>query len=237
MPLLLNIDTATGDASVCISRNDEILAMENSTDQKKHAAFIHTAIATLMQATGFSLHDIDAVALTAGPGSYTGLRVGMATAKGICYALKKPLIAVNTLQVMAFASIEENGQLLYNRNLAPFTGNLLFCPMIDARRMEVFSAVYNYNLETVIMPAALILDENSFKEMLNQHTIIFSGNGSLKFKNIPEHTNAVFTNVQHNAGHLSRLALKAFARKEFADIAYCGPVYLKEFFSPAPKVL
>ncbi|HRI21726.1 MAG TPA: tRNA (adenosine(37)-N6)-threonylcarbamoyltransferase complex dimerization subunit type 1 TsaB [Panacibacter sp.] len=250
MPLLLNIDTATGNAGVCISRNDEMLAMENSTDQKNHAAFIHPAITTLMQVTGFSLHDIDAVAVTAGPGSYTGLRVGIATAKGLCYVLKKPLILVNTLEVMALASIEERRQipdngfgtssadnLMHAGNTLYLSDNFLFCPMIDARRMEVFTAVYNYNLEAVVLPAAMILDENSFKEQLNAHTIIFSGNGSSKFKNIQQHTNAVFTDVRHHAGNLAKLASKAFAKKEFADIAYSGPFYLKEFFSAVPKVL
>ncbi len=207
-----------------------MLAMEKNADQKNHAAFIQPAIKKLLLTTNLKLHEIDGVALTAGPGSYTGLRVGMATAKGLCYALKKPLILINTLEVMALASIKESeGQNMFD--------TFLFCAMIDARRMEVFTAIYNHNLEAVAEPAAVILDENSFKEQIEQNRIIFSGSGSTKFKTILQHKNAVFSLVQHHAGHLAELAFKVFEKEQFTNIAYSGPVYLKEFFNPAPKVL
>ncbi len=230
MSLILNIDTATENASVCISRDIEILAMEKNADQKNHAAFIQPAIKRLHLITSLPLQEIDAVAVTAGPGSYTGLRVGMATAKGLCYALKKPLILINTLQVMALASIKENeGQHMFD--------TFLFCPMIDARRMEVFTAIYNQNLQAIADPAAVILDENSFKQQIEQNRIFFTGSGSIKFKNILLHRNAVFSTAQHHAGHLAELACKAFEKDQFTNVAYSVPFYLKEFFNQAPKVL
>ena len=226
MPLLLNIDTATEHASVCLSAEGSILAMEKSADQKNHASFIQPAIKKIMQAAGVSLQSIDSVAVTAGPGSYTGLRVGMATAKGLCYALQKPLILINTLEVMAYAAIvdeETKGKLE--------TGNVLFCPMIDARRMEVFTALYNSSLQIITEPAAMVLDENSFAKTLQQNQIIFSGSGHAKFQKIINHPNAFFSTAVQHAGHLAVLAGRSFLQKKFADIAYCEPFYLKEFFT------
>ena len=223
MPLLLNIDTATEQASVCISDGNKICAIKISNDQKNHASFIQTAIKELFKNTGYTLQQTNAVAVTAGPGSYTGLRVGMATAKGLCYALQKPLILINTLEVMACAALQENNE--------PVKANQLFCPMIDARRMEAFTALYNKELQTILNPAAVILDESSFKEYLDDNAIVFFGSGHTKLKNIINHPNAFFSNVQHHAGHLAMLAAKAFEQKKFSDIAYCGPFYLKEFFT------
>jgi len=230
LPLLLNIDTATEQASVCISHADNMVALKISSDQKNHASFVQTAIRALFQETGYSLHETDAIAVTAGPGSYTGLRVGIATAKGLCYALQKPLIFINTLEVMALACIEE-----YKAKL-PFTdilriSEMLFCPMIDARRMEVFTALYRSTMQIISSPAAVILDENSFKENLSSNSILFCGSGSSKLKNIISHPGAFFSNVQHHAGHLAMLASTAFEQKKFTDIAYSEPAYLKEFFT------
>jgi tRNA threonylcarbamoyladenosine biosynthesis protein TsaB len=224
LALILNIDTATEQASVCLSNNEEVIGLQISTDQKNHASFIQPAIEKIMQETSRNLSAIDAIAVTAGPGSYTGLRVGLATAKGICYALNKPLITINTLQVMAYAAMQ---------NCPDADGKTLFCPMIDARRMEVFTATYNNTVEEITPPSALILDETSFYEQLNSHLIIFSGSGHIKLKSIIQHPNAIFSAVQHNASHLVMLALKAFTAKHFADMAYTEPFYLKEFFTPA----
>jgi tRNA threonylcarbamoyladenosine biosynthesis protein TsaB len=227
LPLLLNIDTATEHASVCISDNATVLAIEQNNDQKNHATFIQPAIKKLLSTIKQQLSIIDAVAVTAGPGSYTGLRVGLATAKGLCYALNRPLILINTLEIMAQAAIEQTG------NTQPTTGNFLYCPMIDARRMEVFAALYNDSLQLLVQPAAIILNEYTFKEYLDQHQIVFSGSGHSKFKKILPHSNAIFIDAQHHAGHLATLAIKAFEQKRFADIAYSEPFYLKEFFTPS----
>lgn len=242
MSLFLNIDTATENASTCISDSEKVLAIEKSIDQKNHASFIQPAIKKLFQSCEQQLSNLDAIAVTAGPGSYTGLRVGLATAKGLCYALNKPLILLNTLEVMAQASINE--QLATKNNqplLHPATGNLqpatLFCPMIDARRMEVFTAIYNDKLQTILPPAAIILNENIFDDYLAVHQIIFSGSGSFKLKNILHHPNVIFSKTQHSAAHMMLLTVKAFTQQQFANIAYSEPFYLKEFFTPSRSVI
>ena len=249
MSLFLNIDTATEQASACLTDNEKVLAIEKSSDQKNHASFIHPTIKNLFQSIGKYFSEIDAIAVTAGPGSYTGLRVGLATAKGLCYALNKPLILLNTLEVMAQASM--NAQF-YNKlptsnlqhptsNLQHSTSNLqpptLYCPMIDARRMEVFTAIYDDNLQIIFRPSAIILDENIFNEYLNDYRVIFSGSGNLKLKTILHHSNAIFLQVQHNASDMVPLTVKAFAQQQFSDIAYSEPFYLKEFFTPSRNVI
>ena len=226
MPLLLNIDTATEFASVCLSRDEAVLAIEKSMDQKSHASFVQLAIKRIFDETKTSLSEIDAIAVTAGPGSYTGLRVGLSTAKGLCYALHKPLILVNTLEVMALACIDWEKNKEQN-NVESF----LFGPMIDARRMEVFTALYDERLNIVFEPQTLILSENSFADFLAQKTIIFSGSGRSKMRNICLHKNARFNEIAHDATHLSLLALSNYGSKKFADLAYSEPFYLKEFYT------
>ncbi len=224
MSYLLNIDTATEQASVCLSQDDRVLAQLTNPDQKNHAAFLQPAIQQLVQQTGISLQQLDAVAVTGGPGSYTGLRVGLASAKGICYTLNKPLIIINTLDVMAWAAIEQERD-----------NTQLYCSLIDARRMEVFTAIYQHDLTVMMAPQAMILDESSFHELLEKQAILFIGSGSEKLKGILSHPQARFQNVQHNAGHLAQLALKAFADQSFADIAYSEPLYLKAFYDTSGK--
>lgn len=225
MALILNIDTATERAGVCLSMNGEVLQELKHEDQKNHAGFIQPAIGNLMLKTGYKLADLDAIAVTAGPGSYTGLRVGLATAKGLCFTLSKPLLLVNTLEVMAQAVL---------RAEAP-TSDILLCPMIDARRMEVFTGMYTSKLQVVQSPSAVILTDESFKEILDKQAVMFTGNGSAKFKDIMNHDNAFFSSVQHEAGDLGVLAEFAFQSNQIADLAYSEPFYLKEFFNPTQK--
>jgi len=220
MALILNIDTATNVAAVGFADENGIIAAQTSEDQKNHAAFVQSAIHQLMQSQQLPLTDIDAVAVVNGPGSYTGLRVGLASAKGLCYALNKPLILLNTLEVMALASIK-----LFSDK------NILHCPMIDARRMEVFTAVYNYHLEAVLSPQPLILSVNSFNIFLESQKVVFSGSGQRKVESIINHQNAVFSHVAHTIEQVSILAQSAFNVKKFTDIAYCEPFYLKNFYT------
>lgn len=226
MPLLLNIDTATEHASVCISRQEEVLGLVESTEQKNHASFVQPAIQQLMAQSGYQLKDIDAVAVTAGPGSYTGLRVGLASAKGICYALGKPLLLINTLEVMAQAIVS------HNASIHPST---LLCPLIDARRMEVFTAVYSSSLQEIDAPHALIIDPLSFSILLNHQPILFSGSGHPKLKALISHPNAFFLSLQHNASHLAIRSLIAYQSERFANLAYSEPLYVKEFFNQAKR--
>ncbi|MCW3087599.1 MAG: TsaB protein required for threonylcarbamoyladenosine ((6)A) formation in tRNA [Sediminibacterium sp.] len=231
MPLLLNIDTATEHASVCISRRGDVLEMVASSEQKNHASFVQPAIQALLHATGLELSEMAAIAVTAGPGSYTGLRVGLASAKGICYVLGKPLIMVNTLEVMAQAARE-----YYQLKEQILPADTVFCPMIDARRMEVFTALFNPALDEIAAPHALVLDEGSFENRLRDHPMVFSGSGCHKLKTLVSSPNAHFPDLQHTAAHLASRALIAYESNRFADLAYSEPLYVKEFFNPAKPV-
>jgi tRNA threonylcarbamoyladenosine biosynthesis protein TsaB len=215
MAFILNIDTSLDTSSVCLARDNNILFIDKNQDQKDHASWLHPAIQRSFENTG-DIKTLDAVAVTIGPGSYTGLRVGLATAKGICFALGKPLITCNTLFNMALSVREIETDLL--------------CPMIDARRMEVFAAVYtSANLEEIQKPVPMILNENSFKQHLKGQTITFFGNGSNKFKAICDSNNAVFRDVKTDASSMITYSEKQFSNKIFADLAYVEPDYLKEF--------
>jgi tRNA threonylcarbamoyladenosine biosynthesis protein TsaB len=217
MALILNIDTAVQSASVCLAENEKIIDVLINPSEKESAFWLHSAIQNLLQLNNTNLQQIDAVAVSAGPGSYTGLRVGMATAKGICYALPKPLITINTLQMMA-ASV--------NNSLAQ-----LLCPMIDARRMEVFTALYNSALNEVMPTTNLILEQDAFKEWLRNHTINFFGNGSIKAATVIHHENASFINPPTSAADMAFLASKKFEQHQFSDLAYVEPFYGKAFHS------
>ena len=223
MALLLNIDTATEYASVCLTNNGVNIGFSANADQKNHGAFLQPAIQQLFKSAGLLLQNLDAISVANGPGSYTGLRVGLASAKGLSFALNKPLITINTLQVMAIAAIQSINQ--------PFNAATYFCPLIDARRLEVFTALYDENLNAILAPSAMIVDGNSFANELQKYQIIFSGSGNQKLQNILHHPNAIFSSVQHNATHLSILAQLSFVKNEFANLAYSEPLYLKEFYS------
>lgn len=230
MPLLLHIDTATEQASVCVSRGEQILGLVSSQEQKNHAGFVQPAIQQLLAGNGCSMQELDAISVTAGPGSYTGLRVGLATAKGICYALQKPLILVNTLEVMARAVLRD----LKEQGVPPASGTLL-CPMIDARRMEVFTALYTLDLTQIRAPHALILEEGCFADLLMNQPIIFSGSGHSKLKELVNSHNASYLHTLHTAADLVVPALSAYRSGQFADLAYSEPLYVKEFFNPVKK--
>ena len=218
MALILNIDTATETAQVSFAKDGIVLQALQNNAQKDHASFLQTAIQQLAKTAVITLNDVDAIAVTAGPGSYTGLRVGMSSAKGLCYALNKPLIAINTLEVLAADAIQRSND-----------DAILFCPMIDARRMEVFTAIYNHDLTTALAPCAMVLDEHSFAEQLMQHKIIFFGSGAVKWQSICKNPNALFANVSNPANAMAALSNTYFKKQAFADLAYSEPLYLKEF--------
>jgi len=222
LALILNIDTATDIASVCISENGYSLAYRENNQQKEHASFVHAAINTILIEAGKSLQQIDAFAVTSGPGSYTGLRVGLATAKGFCFALNKPLIIVNTLNVMAQAAIIAKPSAL---------NDLLYCPMIDARRMEVYTAVFTGDVKSVLQPSAIILEPSTFDFWLKDLSVVFFGSGSAKLKDLLRNDKAIFADIEFNAKNLARLAEKSFSQEEFSDVAYAEPNYIKSFFT------
>lgn len=222
---ILHIDTATSNGSVCLSRNGLALETIHNTDQRDHAATITQLIRELMERHAVTPAMLDAIAVSAGPGSYTGLRVGTATAKGLCYTWQKPLIAISTLQMMAAGM----------QDLMP-DQDVLFAPMIDARRMEVFTAIYDTRLEALLPPQALILEPGSLDNFITQKTVIFFGDGAPKWHELlGERTNTQFPSYQISASHLVRLAAEAFAAKDFQDVAYFAPHYLKAFYHPGKK--
>ena len=223
MSWILQIDTALETASVSIAFDGKLVALKMNTTQKDHASFLQPSIAELLAITSISIKQIDAVAVVDGPGSYTGLRVGMASAKGLCYALNKPLITIGSLQIMAATAIEQ----LHTKD-----DTILYCPMIDARRMEVFTAVYNQQMIEIIAPCAIELSKDLFVNPMLKNSLYFFGNGALKWKIICKNENAHFITVDNNNMIVSILAYNKFIKKEFANLAYSEPAYLKDFFSP-----
>ena len=215
-PVILNINTASEFCSVCISKGNEVLALKEAGLPNDHSRVVAILIEDCTKEASVSLARIDAVAISTGPGSYTSLRVGASVAKGICYALGKPLIPVDTLQAMARAVIKVGEP------------DALYCPMIDARRMEVYCAVFNANNEVLAPPAARILDSESFHEHLDSGKKMFiSGSGALKFKNILTTSLVEFVEARHSATELIFFSNEKYARREFVDLASFSPLYLK----------
>jgi tRNA threonylcarbamoyladenosine biosynthesis protein TsaB len=219
MGLILNIDTSMETAGICLSNGTSILAILHNTDQKDHASWLHVAIRQIMENAGFTLNQLDAISVTAGPGSYTGLRVGMAAAKGLCYALKIPMITENTLSVMALACQQQ---------LSPDSRSLI-CPMIDARRMEVFTAVYSHELAVILPPTAMILQADTFGEFLTKQDMTFLGSGSVKWRSLVSSAKAAWLDLPFLASHLAAMAFDKYKHQKFTDISYAEPVYIKEF--------
>ena len=219
MAIILNIDTAVESASVCLAKEGRSLQFAINSNQKDHASWLHVTTKKIIADTGTNIKDIEAVAATIGPGSYTGLRVGLSTAKGLCFALNIPLIAVNTLEMMAYAV--EKGE-------ADF-----ICPLIDARRMEVFMAVYDKKMKEIVKPVAMIIEPGSFDSLLASGKTLFSGNGSKKLQKSIVHANAIFNNTVATAADMVRLSERLFVEKNFANLAYIEPFYIKEFYFPS----
>jgi tRNA threonylcarbamoyladenosine biosynthesis protein TsaB len=219
MALLLCIDTSTTHASVALARNGALLGIRTNQNQKEHGAFLQPAIRELMQETGVMLTDLEAIAVTSGPGSYTGLRVGFASAKGLCFALNLPLISIPTTLVMSCAALSQ---------INDSTPSLL-CPMIDARRMEVFTCLYSLQLESLSPIYPKILDPVSFTQELDNQPIYFFGDGSPKWQTICLHSNARFLTINWNAGNMTNLAEEQFSRRIFTSLAHSVPDYGKDF--------
>lgn len=221
MSLVLNIDTALESASVSIAKDGVVVQQAGNAEQKDHAAWLHPAVNSLLQQTDILLQQLDAVAVSIGPGSYTGLRVGLSAAKGFCYALNIPLLAIATLESIAETVKEKAVDLV--------------CPLIDARRMEVYAAVYDKNMTQIASPHACIIDGSSFSQFLSSHHVLFCGNGSKKLQKILNDPNAVFIDDGATTDAFARLSQKYLLENKFADLAYTEPLYIKEFYSPFRK--
>lgn len=226
MPLILHIDTATDYAGVGLSQEGKLLSKQEDINQKNHAGFLHLAIQNVLANANRRLNEIDAVAVTGGPGSYTGIRVGLSSAKGICYALNKPLIVINTLQVIAAAALAE----AIKKDILPKADFCIY-PMIDARRMEVFGGKYSPELYPINDTAAIILDDAFFSTLKKDQQIVFCGNGSGKINKLQIGEANLVIETQHTVNHMVDLSEKAFLHHHFADIAYAEPIYGKAFYN------
>lgn len=218
MANILHIHTALETAIICLSDGEKLLGERSNPNQRDHASFLHSGIRDLMNETGMALNKLDAIQVVEGPGSYTGLRVGMAAAKGLCYALSLPLITVNTLTWMAAGASEH-----------PI--DMLRCPMIDARRMEVFTAIFDAQGHFIMPSTPMILTPDSFNGWLDERQMLFLGNGAPKFSEICTHPNAHFTTLNAGSTELVRLGMTSFEQQDFADTAYVEPFYGKAFHS------
>lgn len=230
MALILNLETATTVCSVSLAKDGESIAFKELDSGYSHAENLTLFIQDVISSANIAMADIDAIAVSKGPGSYTGLRIGVSTAKGLAYSLNKPLISVDTLQHLSLALSEST-----TRN---FDAKSLFCPMLDARRMEVFCGIYDINNQLIQPISAEIIDSNSFKKILDTQELVFFGNGAEKCKEaLSNHPNATFIkNIHLSAKNMNKLSYKAFKSNNFEDIAYFEPYYLKDFMLNKPKL-
>ncbi|MFN5333902.1 MAG: tRNA (adenosine(37)-N6)-threonylcarbamoyltransferase complex dimerization subunit type 1 TsaB [Bacteroidota bacterium] len=226
MSFFLCIETSGKTASVAIVQKGACVAQEINVQLNEHAAFLQPAIQKMLQYADLSIADLDAVSVSIGPGSYTGLRVGLASAKGICFALQKPLITINTLTIMAYAARE---QLIRDSIQCDY-----LVPMIDARRNEVFTAAYDLNLNFVIEPQPLILNEDSYNDLMHG-SINFFGDGATKWRPQCSLSKAIFSDIHVTASMMSVLTEQAFNKKNFAPLHSTIPYYGKEFYTTAVR--
>ncbi len=219
---ILNLETSTKNCSVSVSKNGEVvflieLCEANFSHAEKLPSFIKDAIAN----SGILMQDLNAIAIGKGPGSYTGLRIGVSTAKGLCYGLDIPLISLATLKILAHATQIENGYII---------------PLLDARRMEVYTAVFNKDYQLIKPTFNHIVEKDSFKEFLEKDTVYFLGDGSEKIKEIIPHPNAVFLDNYHpSAKEMAKLSYTKYLENNFEDVAYFEPFYLKDFHVTVSK--
>jgi len=211
---------------VSLARDGVVLASRESREEKTHASLLTVFIQEVMQTQGVAPTDLHALAVSKGPGSYTGLRIGVSTAKGFCYGADIPLIAIDTLEAMAWG-------MKHTRGVSP---NEWLCPMIDARRMEVYAALFNNKVEEERETKAEVIDENTYDLWLKDHPICFFGTGANKLKTVLKHKQArVVNDFLPSAEFMASLAEIAYQKKQFEDVAYFEPFYLKEFMATIPK--
>lgn len=218
MSLILGIDTSTSSGSVALLKEGQLIGSQLYIIEKSHSSLLHVMIKQMINNAGCEMGDLSTVAVAEGPGSYTGLRIGVSAAKGLCLALDVPLIAVNTLEAMAYQ--------MWRRSAVEG----LYCAMIDARRMEVYSALFNDKFETVKSTAPVLLEEYAYEDILNEQKILFFGDGSNKSRDIIKHENAFFVeNIVPSAEEVALLAHEKYKNEAFENVVSFEPFYLKEF--------
>lgn len=228
---ILHIETTTTVCSVAISENDQILAVREVNEPNIHASVLTLFIEQVIDKSGIKIENLSAVAVSKGPGSYTGLRIGVSVAKGLCYALDIPLVSVDTLQAMAGAFVAKDEDR---------SKNALYCPMIDARRMEVFTAFYDANLDKVSSTQALIVGADTFAEYFDRwESIILLGTGADKFSELFKDVSGmkIYSGFENSASYLIGEAYSKYITGEFENLVYFEPFYLKDFVATTPKKL
>ena len=228
MAVILNIETSTEVCSVALTSEGQVLDHRENYEGQTHATLLSQYVKDMLDYARSREMKIEAIAVSVGPGSYTGLRIGLSEAKGLAFGLNVPLIGVNTLQLMTVST-------MFNHFIEE--DKVLYVPMIDARRMEVYTAVYTPALEAVLEPQAMILDEHSFEDLLQQgNTLVLMGNGSDKARQVLNHDQVRFVSgIKPVAVEMMALAEKAWREQSFIDVAYSTPLYLKEFQATKPK--
>jgi len=227
--LLLSLETSSPICSIALHKVEDgrLLGQSELRLEKSHSTHLTVLIEQLLANTGYTLRDLAAVAVSDGPGSYTGLRIGAAAAKGLCFALDIPLLAVGTLPALAHQIAART----------PRAESWLYCPMLDARRQEVYTALYHADGRPELLPTNLVLDADSLAEHLAHHSLLFFGSGAAKLQPlVVANPNAAFlSDVQPSAISTGELALGAYQQQEFQDVAYYEPFYLKEVYTTTPK--
>ncbi len=244
MPIILSIETSTKACSAAVHVDGKLLSVSELYNEKSSSGMLTTLIDHVVKTANLTFQDLDAIAVAKGPGSYTGLRIGASTAKGLCYTLEKPLLSVNTLEAMAHSIYDLRFTMFNveteNRSTFNIQHSTLLAPMLDARRMEVYCAIYEvHSMREIESTQAIIIDENAFADLLENNKIIFFGDGAEKCKAIlGENKNAIFMNeiLNPSAKSIGILATKAFENKQFENVADFEPYYLKEFMATTPKV-
>ena len=232
-PLILYIETATDICSVAISEGEKLVALVESGPERDHAILLNRFIREACTKAGKDLSQFDAIAVSKGPGSYTGLRIGVSTAKGLAYALEKPLLSCGTILSMAHVALKHPGvQAL----ISTYGDQLLLCPMLDARRMEVYTAFFSTSCEYIKEVTADIIDESSYKDTLEKQQICFFGNGAAQCKEFIKNKNAHFIEgVNPSSAAMISPVLDLFLNSDFEDVAYFEPFYLKDFVATVPR--
>lgn len=232
MAHILNIETSTEVCSVTLASNGQLLYKKESTEGLNHSKVLTVFIDDLFKENNLKTKSIDAVAVSKGPGSYTGLRIGVSVAKGLCYGLSIPLISVNSLEVLGIYAAQNLSEYVLPNDGIP----VLFCPLIDARRMEVYTSLYNLQGEELRPVSAEIIDEHFLSDLLENHKILFFGNGAEKCKNIIKHKNAFFEGpMLTSAQFMQSISERKFNNGEFENVAYFEPFYLKNFVATIPR--
>jgi tRNA threonylcarbamoyladenosine biosynthesis protein TsaB len=237
--MILCIETATSVCSVALMNGDKIVSIREDKEGFSHSEKLTVFISEITKESGIVLKDLKAIAVSSGPGSYTGLRIGVSVSKGLCYALDKPLIGISTLEAMAYGAImgmsskikshpDSNRESKFKNEVAEIE-NMFYCPMIDARRMEVYCALYDSKMNCLHNPSAVVVTENFFYEYVDKKKIAYFGDGAEKCKNILTNNFDFNDGIYPSAEFMGQIASDKYAKSQFENLALFEPVYLKEY--------